>query len=144
MFSARIVEYVGIDPDLPQAFREDGFNLVAGKFPDDLPSEKPFDVITMLAVLEHLPEHSLGEVTLACARYLKFNGTLILTIPSSSTDRLLRLLTRLKIIDGMSLEDHYGFDIHQVPKIFNLDEFEFVHHKCFQLGFNNLFIFRKE
>jgi SAM-dependent methyltransferase len=139
------IDYVGIDSELPKSVFGSGFSLVAGSFPEDLNQEnRPFDVIAMLAVLEHLPEHSLEDVAHACARFLVHSGTLIITVPSPSADHLLRWLLTLNMIDGMALDKHYGFDVRQVPMLFTSVGFEFIIHKRFQLGLNNLFIFRKQ
>ena len=46
---------LGIDPTLKADIRVDDVPLVAGCFPKDMPAVEPFDVITLLAVLEHFP-----------------------------------------------------------------------------------------
>jgi 2-polyprenyl-3-methyl-5-hydroxy-6-metoxy-1,4-benzoquinol methylase len=143
MLRSHIVEYVGIDLTLSDSINEGKFRLVAGSFPKDLPEIQPFDAIAMLAVIEHLPRHHQRETAFACVQLLKQNGILILTTPSPFVDRLLDLLKGLKVIDGMSLEEHYGFDVKEVPLIFDFDELELLHHRHFQLGLNNLFVFKK-
>ena len=143
MLRAQIVEYVGIDPILSDSVHEGKFRLVAGSFPEDLPDMRPFDVITMLAVIEHLPRHRQQETAFACVQLLKQNGILILTTPSPFVDRLLYFLKGLNVLDGMSLEEHYGFDVKEVPLLFDFEELMLLHHQHFQLGLNNLFVFKK-
>src|SRR2546430_4973742 len=53
---------VGLDPALTRSARLDGYELVAGTFPADMPSHEPFDVITMLAVIEHIPSTQHEEI----------------------------------------------------------------------------------
>ncbi len=144
MLKSRITEYVGIDPLLSESVDEGAFKLIPGKFPKDLPEMPPFDAITMLAVIEHFPEDYQREIAIACVRFLRQDGVLILTTPSPMVDQLLDVMAGLKIIDGMSsLQEHYGFDVRQIPNIFTLDNLKLVVHSRFQLGLNNLFVFRK-
>jgi 2-polyprenyl-3-methyl-5-hydroxy-6-metoxy-1,4-benzoquinol methylase len=89
MLKAQIAEYVGIDPILSHSVDEEGFKLIAGSFPEDLPKMQPFDTIAMLAVIEHLPKDYQRKAALACVRLLKQDGILILTIPSPVADCLL-------------------------------------------------------
>ena len=65
---ARVREGVGIDGELEEVVAWDGFRLVPGHFPEDLPNESAFDVITMLAVLEHVPPEAQAPLAEACAR----------------------------------------------------------------------------
>src|SRR5262249_8766559 len=104
---------------------------------------RPFDAITMLAVLEHVPAEQQPQWALACARLLKPGGYLVITTPSAMVDPILSLLKSIRLIDGMSLEEHYGFDPRCVPSVFSVGEMKLVKARKFQLGFNNLYVFQK-
>ena len=56
-------------------------------------------------------------------------------------DPLLNMMKRLRVIDGMALEEHDNFDPHKVPRIFG--DLELILHERFQLGINHLFVFQK-
>lgn len=134
--------YFGIDPDLavPAA------NLVRGWFPDDVPTEwkeSLFDHCVALAVLEHVP---IGQLTgfLESARgLLRPTGTLIATVPSPATDRVLAVLHRLRLIDGMDLEAHDGLTLAQLLDAAAEAGFRLLRHDRFQLGLNNLLIWER-
>jgi SAM-dependent methyltransferase len=140
---SRVGEGVGIDPDLGQSVDRGHYRLIAGWFPDDLPDVGPFDAITLLAVLEHVPAEQLSQLAENCARYLKPGGHLIITVPSPAVDWILILLKFIRIIDGMSLEEHYGFEPSEAPLLFAVGGLELVKVKKFQLGLNNLYVFQK-
>ena len=142
-FHALIGEGVGIDPTLDRPVDAVNYRLLPGRFPDDLPDERRFDVITMLAVLEHVPASYQPRWAEACARLLADGGHLVITVPSPSVDGILRVLQSLRLIDGMSLEQHYGFDPRTAPSIFGVDGLALVKFEKFQLGFNNLLVFER-
>ena len=65
-----------------------------------------FDVVTMLAVFEHIaPGHLVPMVREIC-RVLKPGGFYILTTPSAWTDRLLGVLAGLGLVSKVEIEDH--------------------------------------
>jgi SAM-dependent methyltransferase len=134
---------LGIDPTLPANRSLGAFQLVTGFFPKDMPPAEPFDVITLLAVLEHFPAESYAQLRVGCRQFLKPGGLLVLTVPSPSVDIILHLLKALRLIDGMSLEEHHGFDVRETNKIFSSPDFTLTVHKKFQLGLNHLFVFRR-
>jgi 2-polyprenyl-3-methyl-5-hydroxy-6-metoxy-1,4-benzoquinol methylase len=138
-----ITEGVGIDPDLARPVEMDHCKFVSGGFPQDLPETRPFDAITMLAVLEHIPADQQPRWATACARLLKPGGYLVITTPSAMVDPILSVLKSIRLIDGMSLEEHYGFDPRCVPSVFSVGKMKLVKAKKFQLGFNNLYVFQK-
>jgi SAM-dependent methyltransferase len=139
-----IGRYVGVDPDL-DADRTVGpsARLVKGLFPQCIPSEKPFDCITMLAVLEHIPTAAQPRLAHDCARYLKPGGYLVITVPSPAVDRILNCLKAMRLIHGMSLEEHYGYDVRKTPELFGGAGFTLRRAGRFQLGLNNLFVFAR-
>jgi SAM-dependent methyltransferase len=139
-----IKDGVGIDPGLPQAsVRYPNAVLLKGLFPQALPDQRPFDAIALLAVLEHVPPECQQILAEECARYLKPGGHLIITVPSPSADSILSGLRGLRLIHGMALEQHYGFDPRQTPALFDRGDLELIKASTFQLVFNNLFVFRK-
>ncbi len=137
-------EGVGIDPDLQTDAQGLAATLLRGAFPEDLPECAPFDVITMLAVLEHVPRDRQSALATACARCLRPGGHLVITVPSPRVDTILSVLRAMRLLDGMSLEEHYGFNPRSTPSIFIPHGFAVVAHRRFQFGLNNLFVFRKQ
>src|SRR5688572_9697815 len=64
---SHIREGIGIDPFLECSIDMDNYRLIAGSFPKDLPDTRLFDVITMLAVLEHIPSKDQAQLAVDCA-----------------------------------------------------------------------------
>ncbi len=139
----RIQEGVGLDPTLTSQVKEEHFQLIPGRFPESLAEHKPFDVITMLAVLEHIPKSQHRLFAENCARMLKEGGLLAITTPEPLVDRILNLLKALRLVDAESLMEHYGFNPRKTPAIFSVPGLILVKSAKFQLGLNNLFIFKK-
>lgn len=142
-FSERIAQGVGIDDDLDGPRRSERFELIAGHYPEDLAETEPFDVITMTAVLEHVPTERQPALAHACAEHLKPGGYLVITTPGPLVDPILDAMKFLRLIDGMGLEEHFGFEPADTPGIFSPFGLELVKTEKFQLGLNHLFVFRK-
>lgn len=137
----RVTRAVGIDP-LATPYSNGKVEIVKGMIPGSHPfAAGEFDSITMLAVLEHIQEKDAlaGE----CARLLSEKGRVIITVPRPAVDKILAVLSALRLIDGMSLEEHHGFDIEETPAIFRRSGFTLLKRAGFQLGLNQLFVFEK-
>jgi 2-polyprenyl-3-methyl-5-hydroxy-6-metoxy-1,4-benzoquinol methylase len=134
---------MGIDPTLKLNSQVDGVPLIAGGFPKDMPDVEPFDVITILAVLEHFPPAQYEDLRNGCVKFLKPGGRLVVTVPSPAVDRILSALKFLKLIDGMSLEEHHGYEVSGTMQIFPAKDFRLLKRATFQLGLNNLFVFER-
>jgi 2-polyprenyl-3-methyl-5-hydroxy-6-metoxy-1,4-benzoquinol methylase len=140
----RIHSGVGIDSELEERVKQPRYELVPGSFPEALAPHESFDAITLLAVLEHVPPEAQADLALACARHLKPGGHLVITTPEPLVDPILDVLSFLRVIDGMALEQHYGFKPADTPGIFTKHGFELASWQRFQLGLNNLFVFRRK
>jgi SAM-dependent methyltransferase len=134
---------VGIDSALTARVETGRYILLPGFFPQDMPQVKPFDAIVMLAVLEHFPQAQYTALTEGCARFLVQGGLLLMTAPSPVVDTMLKWLKVFRVLDGMSLEEHHGYNVEQTPRIFANPSFELRQRKTFQFGLNNLFVFRR-
>jgi len=132
----------GIDPTLTATVETDSYKLVPGFFPNDCEKNITYSAITMLAVLEHIPRNEqlgLGE---NCYKLLASKGRVIITVPSPAVDDILNVMTKLKLSEGMSLEEHYGYDPKETEQLFSKG-FKLLHKSTFQFGLNNLFVFEK-
>jgi 2-polyprenyl-3-methyl-5-hydroxy-6-metoxy-1,4-benzoquinol methylase len=140
---ADVRDSVGVDLDLDHSKlpKSQAVTFYQGTFPQALPNPRTFDVITMLATLEHIPESALDGLAADCAAHLRPGGRLILTVPSPRVDTILAVLQKLRVIDGMAAEQHHGFDVRKTPSIFEAHAFVLRSHQKFQLGLNNLFVF---
>ncbi len=134
---------LGIDPTLKARMVGETFTLVPGFFPQAMPAGERFDIITMLAVLEHFPDSAHESLTTGCAAFLKPGGRMIITVPSALVDQILKVLTALRLVHGMALEEHHGYDVGQTARIFCAPNFRLIRHVRFQLGLNNLFVFER-
>lgn len=140
----RISHGVGVDEVYRSPRREDKRQLLPGSFPHNLPDfMEPFQVITMLAVLEHLPAKDLPSAAQKCAELLVPGGRVIITIPSPLVDHLLAILSGLRLVSGKKLEQHYGLSPRRAIAPFLADSFTLLTWKKFQLGLNNLVVLQK-
>lgn len=133
---------VGVDPVLAQSVANSRFQLLRGGVPHDL-APNQFDAVTMLAVVEHLPEDVITEMRDLSVRHLKPGGVLLITVPSPKVDIILKVLIGIRLAGHMSFEQHHGFDTRTVPARFGGTGLELIAHKTFQAGLNNLFVLRR-
>lgn len=138
---SRVASAVGIDPAATNA-SNGTFESRTGTFPDAVHSGETFDAIVMLAVVEHVPAAELSSWAAACARLLRPEGRLVITVPSPTVDHLLHWGMRLRVLAGMDAHHHHGFVPDDVPVIFG-GELTLLRRSRFQLGLNNLFVFRR-
>jgi ubiquinone/menaquinone biosynthesis C-methylase UbiE len=106
--------------------------------PDD-----SFDIVTMLAVLEHLshPKEIVGEI----ARVLKPGGRLILTVPSKAAKPVLEFLAyKVGFVSEAEIRDHKCYYDRQLLTLLFADTaLDIERHRYFQFGMNNYLVCRK-
>ncbi len=135
---------LGVEPTLQKQTIVNGCRLLPGFFPQAVPADAGlFDVMTMLAVLEHFPPDSHPTLRTGCEQFLRPGGKLLITVPSPLVDNVLAALKFLRLVDGMSLEEHHGFEVGQTRSIFPPASFCLVSHAKFQLGLNHLWVFER-
>jgi 2-polyprenyl-3-methyl-5-hydroxy-6-metoxy-1,4-benzoquinol methylase len=134
---------IGVDPVITCVKETDQYKLLPGTFPTCVPKDTRYDIITMLAVLEHFPPDEQAKLAAHFHRLLKPKGRVIITVPSPRVDEILHVLIFLRMIDGMSAHEHYGFKVEQTEDIFDAGRFRLLHKQKFQLGLNNLFVFER-
>jgi 2-polyprenyl-3-methyl-5-hydroxy-6-metoxy-1,4-benzoquinol methylase len=132
---------IGVDP-LASPTEGPRYRILSESFlePMSFP-DGSFDVVVMLATLEHIRDKDpLGR---ECFRLLRSGGRLIITVPSLWVDGIVGLLHSLRLVSGMSFEEHHGFDPRTTPELFLRHGFTQERWQRFQVGLNNLFVFRK-
>jgi SAM-dependent methyltransferase len=139
----RLERGYGVEPLRTTTLETAKFILVPGFFPAARPAEGGWDAVTMLAVLEHVPTKEQPALAAACAELLKPGGRVIITVPAKAVDHILAVLRFLRLIDGMSLEEHYGFEPADTARIFAAPFFRPLHRSRFQGGLNHLFVFER-
>lgn len=139
----RLGRGTGLDARLEQSVTTGQYQLLRGYFPEAAVEDSPYEVITMLAVLEHARPGDLERWANACHQLLAPGGLVVATVPSPRVDAILEVLTALRIVDGMALEEHHGFDPAALLPAFRDAGFTLARHDRFQLGLNNLFVFAK-
>jgi 2-polyprenyl-3-methyl-5-hydroxy-6-metoxy-1,4-benzoquinol methylase len=144
MLGDRIRFGIGMDSRLLKVMERGRYRIIPAEFPDEVPLSEKFDVITMLAVLEHFPKEALDRCCEICSSLLNPGGYVIITVPSKYVDRILGVLRSLRLVDAETLDEHHGFDISKIREIFPSGSFQLLYENKFQLGLNNMFVFRKK
>lgn len=65
-----------------------------------------FDVITMLAVIEHVESKRLAKVLREIYRILRPGGMYVMTTPAVWTAGLLRFMAKLRLVSPVEIEEH--------------------------------------
>lgn len=138
----KIASSVGFDPLYQENANLKRHQFFTSNFQEGSSFEdKSFDAIVMLATIEHI--HDKSVIAREAARLLRTGGRVIITVPSLLVDKILEILLFLHIVDGMSLEEHHGFQPDDLPNIFIPEGFSLRKKQKFQLGLNNLYIFER-
>ena len=97
-----------------------------------------FDVVTMLAVFEHItPEKVIVQLT-EVHRVLKPGGVFIMTTPAAWTDGLLRFMARMKLVSPLEFEEHK--DVYTPSKIVSICEKAGFLSKTIKTGYFEMFM----
>ncbi len=65
-----------------------------------------FDVVTMLAVFEHIEHDRLVGLLREVRRVLRPGGSFIMTTPAGWTEQLLRFLSAVKLLSSQEVDEH--------------------------------------
>jgi SAM-dependent methyltransferase len=65
-----------------------------------------FNVVTLLAVVEHLNPHSMAALFTETYRVLQPDGVVIMTTPAAWSDGLLRFMARLGLVSAEEIREH--------------------------------------
>jgi len=101
-----------------------------------------FNVITMLAVFEHIELKILVNVISEVHRALIENGLFIMTTPAGWTDRLLKLMAKLRLVSPIEIEEHKdSYYPSKIRSILENGDFERdrIKHGYFEL-FTNIWV----
>lgn len=138
---------VGIDFKAPQISSANGggkIDTLSVTLERELPFEdESFDVVTMIAVLEHLehPIEIMGEIN----RVLKPEGALVITVPSVWSQPVLEFLSfGLGIVSRDEIADHKLYHNRlSLEFLAKKSGLKVKEHKYFQLWMNNFCTFSK-
>ncbi len=138
----KIVSGICIDP-LAESRTAGVVTVMQGRLSEAIPfPDASFDVVTMMAVFEHLGAHR-DAITAEAARVLKPGGLAILTIPAPLVDVVLKILETVRMVDADTLDEHQHLDPAQTVELFGRHGLELRQRTRFQLGLNNRYVFQK-
>lgn len=122
-------------------FEEKKINLINhdNELEDKLPFEDNFfDVVTMLAVFEHIEPEKLPNLLREIKRILKPNGFYIMTTPAVWTDGLLRFLAKVHLVSPKEIEEHKdAYSFKKITKFLTQSGFS---QENIELGYFELFM----
>lgn len=113
LLNADFTEKYGLDKVVETATKErakqQGIILISHDIENEekLPfGDNFFDVVSMLAVFEHIEPRKLVKIHKEIYRILKPSGMYIMTTPAFWTDRLLRFFAKLSLISDIEIREH--------------------------------------
>jgi SAM-dependent methyltransferase len=65
-----------------------------------------FDVVSLLAVVEHLNPKSMAMLFKECHRVLRTGGMVVLSTPAAWSDGLLQVMARLNLVSAEEIHEH--------------------------------------
>ncbi len=101
-------EKIGLDKEFGVDCPDD-IELINFNFENEkrLPfADESFEVVSILAVLEHIKEDSAMEVLREVRRILKKNGELFITVPRDKGDKLLKILSNIGLVSKVEIDEH--------------------------------------
>lgn len=110
---------------------------------EEFPKEEKVDVVTMLAVIEHLEKPE--ELLLNINKVLNKDGLFILTTPAKIAEPILNFMAfKLKIINADEIREHkHYYNKKELDEILAKQGFALVKYSYFMFGVNQLCVAKK-
>ena len=138
----RFSERYGLDRVVLAAIRDSGIKLVEHDISDGsaLPFEDSFfDVVTMLAVFEHLENATLRKILQEIRRVLHPGGLYVMTTPVKWTQGILKVMSSVRLVSHEEIDEHKaqysGGEIVSLLLETGFDR-SYIRHGTFELGMN--------
>lgn len=109
LLSTRFAERYGVDRVAIADVRDASLKLVAHDIAggSGLPFESTFfDVVTMLAVFEHIEANALQRLLQEIHRVLRPRGMFVMTTPAHWTEELLKVMSSLRLVSHEEIGEH--------------------------------------
>jgi SAM-dependent methyltransferase len=142
LLNTRFAERYGVDRVAIANVRDAGVKLVAHDIAGSsgLPFETAFfDVVTMLAVFEHIEASALRRLLQEIRRVLRPGGMFVMTTPARWTEEVLKVMSSLKLVSHEEIGEHKaqysGSEIVSALVASGFDRAQ-IHHGTFELGMN--------
>jgi SAM-dependent methyltransferase len=142
LLGTRFAERFGIDREAPPQIDEPGLTVLQHDVsaPQALPFEDDFfDVVTMLAVFEHLEMPVLSRLLNEIHRVLRPGGVYVLTTPAAWTAGLLGMMSRAGLVSRDEVGEHKGAYTHrEIVELLESSGFERagISYGSFEAGMN--------
>jgi SAM-dependent methyltransferase len=142
LLSTRFAERYGVDRVAIADVRDASVKLVAHDIAgaSGLPFESTFfDVVTMLAVFEHIEANALHRLLQEIHRLLRPGGMFVMTTPARWTEELLKVMSSLRLVSHEEIGEHEAQYSHGeivtalVGAGFDKSQ---IRHGTFELGMN--------
>lgn len=143
--SLQVPHRYGLDKTVTTARNDNGIIISHWEAHDtaELPfAPGSFDIITMLAVWEHIREPALRLLIKSCHTCLRSGGALIVTTPSPIGQMILQPMAWLGLVSKEEIEEHVSvMSIGRIQKLLREEGFTgVIHGRRFLLGFNQLIV----
>lgn len=109
LINTRFREKHGIDPSLRNIYLKKDIKLKKFDIEDNSKLPFPadyFDVVTMLAVIEHIEPGKMVQVLREIRRVLRPGGRFIMTTPAKFANKILKIMSIFKLISSKEFEEH--------------------------------------
>jgi SAM-dependent methyltransferase len=113
--TTRFAEKYGLDRVVPPELNGSGLNLLEHDIGHEtsLPFDSGFfDLVTMLAVFEHIERPVLVNLLREVRRVLKPGGMYVMTTPAAGTQGILNMMARLRLVSLVEVGEHKGLYSH--------------------------------
>ena len=100
------VDQLQMPPETALQNRIEFFSLDLNQEPHLPFASEYFDVVTLLAVVEHLNPDSMALLFQEACRVLKPGGMVVLTTPAAWSDGLLKFMARVHLVSAEEIHEH--------------------------------------
>lgn len=143
-FGDKIKSGVGIDYDVENK-KIDNLEFISFTFKDILPfSNRYFNKIVMLAVLEHIEIDQVDILFKEFVRVLNNGGEIVLTTPTKFGKFILETLAYLRVVSREEIGDHKKYyTLKNLEELAKKSKLKLCSYKLFQFGINSAAVFKK-